>query len=770
VCRLIISEQSVATIARRQITIRFFYGDKTMLSINSSARAIAIGLTLLISGNAFAQQLEEVVVTATRRSESQQSVPISITAVSSEQLKTARVEGVRDLGVVTPGLNMNGRSNVWIPYIRGVGAQDTSGGQEASVSIYIDGVYMSSPHAGALSFNNVERVEVLKGPQGTLFGRNSTGGLINVITREPTQKTEVFGKLGFGNFKTSAAQFYVGGGISDTLTADIALNYAHQGKGYGHNVFSGREIATDGDKGVRSKWVWRPSDGTKLTWTIDYQQHDTGAGDNRALMPGSVGSDGSVHVGGYRDVNMNFPANGETDGYIKNSGTMLKVEHSFAGLDLVSISAYRRIKQFNVFDNDGLPTSVVEAEQNLNETRTFTQEIQLLSQDKSSKFNWIVGAFYMDDKSGYENPKGLQVSGQQVIPIPGAYVQFVDPISTKSIAGFAEGTYHFTDNTRLTVGARYTRDKKELGGEQRIFTVFPDILFPGQPPLFVLPPFNFSKSWTKPTFKLTLQHDVAEGKMVYGSYNRGFRSGSFNTVGVTGVPVNPETIDAFEVGLKSEWFDRRLRLNAAAFYYDFKGLQVVISRGASTDLLNAGKAEVKGAEADLQANVSEAFTLRAGVSFLDTKYKEFETGNNCSIRLANGTTIGAPPCSPKGNDLVRSPKSTFNLGLTYKKPVSFGIIGGSLDYKWTDKFFWEIDNRLVEPAYGVLNGTLSWQTTDEHWGVSLWGRNITDEKYSIFSVAQASCGAACSFNPAGIGDQYSASAPRTFGLELNFKF
>ena len=223
-------------------------------------------------------QMEEVVVTATRRDESQQTVPISITALSSETLAAARVEGVKDLGFVTPGLNMNGRSNVWIPYIRGIGAQDTSGGQEASVSIYIDGVYMSSPHAGALSFNNVERVEVLKGPQGTLFGRNSTGGLINVITRDPGQELEVFGKLGIGDYETYTAQLYVGGGITDTLSADIALNYMDQGEAYGRNVFSGREIATDGDEGARTKWIWEPGDSTKLTWTADYQKARDGSG------------------------------------------------------------------------------------------------------------------------------------------------------------------------------------------------------------------------------------------------------------------------------------------------------------------------------------------------------------------------------------------------------------------------------------------------------------------------------------------------------------
>ena len=735
-------------------------------TLRSCVLATLVTLGLIPAAHA---QIEEVVVTATRRDESQQTVPISITALSSETLATARVEGVRDLGFVTPGLNMNGRSNVWIPYIRGIGAQDTSGGQEASVSIYIDGVYMSSPHAGSLSFNNIERVEVLKGPQGTLFGRNSTGGLINVITRDPGQELEVFGKLGIGDYETYNAQLYVGGGITDTVSADIALNYMDQGEAYGRNVFSGRETATDGDEGVRTKWIWEPSDSTKLTWTADYQKHESGQGDNRSLMPGSLGSDGTVHEGGFQDVNMNFPSDGETDGYVKNYGTMLKVQHSFDSVDFVSISAYREIKQFNVFDNDGLPSAVVEAIQHFNRTETFTQEFQLLSGDEDSRFNWIVGAFYLDDKSGYADPQGLQISGGQVLPIPGAYVQFVDPISTESIALFAEGTYSLTDRARVTLGGRYTEDKKEIGGEQRIFTVFPDILFPGAPALVTIP-FDFDEKWSEPTYKLSFEYDVTDDAMLYASYNRGFRSGSYNTVGVTGVPVDPELIDAYEIGLKSEWLENRLRLNGAVFYYDFTDLQVVISRGASTDLLNAGKAEIYGLDMELQASATDNLTLRAGLSFLDTEYTEFETGTLCSTRLPDGHTVNTPPCSPKGNELVRSPEQTFNLGMVYRRPVDFGFIGASFDYKWTDDFFWEIDNRLVEPSYGLLNGQLFWQTADEHWGVALWGRNITDEEYSMFSVAQASCGAACGVNPFGIGDQYSAGAPRTWGVEVNFKF
>lgn len=760
-------------------------------AFRTSVLAAIVAPTLVGTAHA---QIEEIIVTATRRAETAQSVPISITALSADRLSKAGLDGVRDIAMVTPGLNMEMRSNVFIPYIRGIGAQDTSGGQEASVSIYIDGVYQVSSHAGALSFNNIDRVEVLKGPQGTLFGRNSTGGLIHVITKEPTQETEVFGKVGYGNYNTWRGQFYAGGGITENLTADIALNYLDQGEGWGKNLFNGEDTPTDYDEGIRSKWVWT-GDKTKLTFTGDWQNHETGQGDMRIFQPGSVAADGSVHTGGFYDVNHNWPigtnlpSNLPNTGspvatsYVKNWGLTLKVDHEMDWANFVSITARRELEQFNTFDNDGLPISLVDAQQDVNETETFTQEFQLLSNGEGD-LNWIVGAFFLDDTSGYGGENGLVIFGDQVVPIPGAYVSFRDPIDTQSMAAFAEVTYDITDATSIVVGARLTKETKEITGRQDVY--FPAGIFGPAP--FILTTYfdetfeaangvDLEETWTEPTFKISLNHNLTEDVMVYGSYNRGFRSGSYNTVGVTGVPVEPELIDAYEIGLKSEFLDNRVRFNGAVFFYDFQDLQVVISRGASTDLLNAGKAEVYGFDGELEASINDNLTARLGLSLLETEYTEFAQGNLCSHRGADGRTYGGSSiatagqeCDVTGNNMVRSPEMTFNLGLLYSVPIEYGILGASLDYAWSDEFYWEIDNRLKEPSKGLLNGTVSWQTPDEAFGVTLWGKNIANEKFANFQVAQASCGAACSFNPAGIGDHYSPGAPRTWGVDFGFRF
>ncbi|MFA5632765.1 MAG: TonB-dependent receptor, partial [Porticoccaceae bacterium] len=600
--------------------------------------------------------------------------------------------------------------------------------------------------------------------------------------------------VGYGNYDTWRGQLYIGGGITDNLAADIALNYLTQGEGWGKNLHNGHDTPTDYNEGIRTKWVWTGEE-TKVTFSADWQNNETGQGDMRIFQPGSVGANGHVHTGGFYDIEHNWPGgsnippnipNGDSPvatSYVKNWGLTLKVDHQMSWADFVSITAHRELEQFNTFDNDGLPISLVDAQQDVNETETFTQEFQLMSNGEG-RLDWIVGAFFLDDTSGYGGPNGLTLIGDHIIPIPGAMVSFLDPIETQSMAAFAEVTYDFTEATSLTVGARLTRETKEITGKQRIY--FPPGVFgPDEVVQYIYFDETFEaangvdleETWTEPTFKISLNHNINDNVMVYGSYNRGFRSGSYNTVGVTGVPVKPELVDAYEIGFKSDLFDRRVRFNGAFFYYDFQDLQVVIARGASTDLLNAGEAEIYGFDGELEVSLSDNLTARAGLSLLETEYTKFEEGNLCSHRGPDGKTYsGDSPatvgqeCNVTGNDMVRSPDTTFNIGFVYSKPLEYGIVGASLDYSWKDKFFWEVDNRLYEPSVGVLNGTLSWETPDEAFGVTLWGKNLTDEKYANFQVAQASCGADCANNPAGVGDHYSPAAPRTWGVDFNFRF
>ncbi|MFA5630142.1 MAG: TonB-dependent receptor [Porticoccaceae bacterium] len=693
--------------------------------------------------------LEEIVVTAQRRAESAQAVPISVTALSGDKMEKAGIEGVRDLDMLTPGLNINQRSFLWVPYIRGIGMVDQTSGQEAGVATYVDGVYLSSPFGSSLSFNNIERVEVLKGPQGTLFGRNATGGLIHIITKDPSQETEINGKVSIGNYDTYQGQLYVAGGISESLAADIALSHRDQGRGYGDNVTLGHEIPGNEEFGIRSKWVYDVSDNTRATMIADYQKQQGFMGNNRTTVPGSVFIAGPGVVFSslpdFQDIQQDIDAHAD----IEIWGASLRVEHQFESIDFQSITSYREVNIESLFDNDGLPIPLVHVAETT-EVETFTQEIQFSSNNEGA-FNWIVGAFYMDDTNGYAPPTGISLRGLAFPdPITGnpASVDIIHSIDTSSMSVFAEGTFELTEATRLTLGARYTKDKKELTG-------WTEVNLEDGSMLMAIPTPSDSKTWREPTWRAALEHSLRDDVLIYASYNKGFRSGTYNTVTVTGRPINPEFVDAYEVGFKSDWLDRRLRINGALFYNDYTDIQLAINRGTTYDTINAGEAEIIGLELESEAAVSDRLFLRFGLAYLDTEYKEF--GDTvCTERLPTGQTAGYL-CDPAGNALIRAPELTYNIGFLYEVPTTYGIVGASMDYFWTDDFSWDPDGRLYEPSYGRLNGQLYWASADDRYRVTLFGRNITDEEYSAFTVGQE-----------GIADQYSPAPPRTFGVEFSF--
>ncbi|PHR62236.1 MAG: hypothetical protein COA43_00935 [Robiginitomaculum sp.] len=707
-----------------------------------------LGSTALMSQVAIAAELDEIVVTATKRSVNIQSVPISVTAITSEQLDDFEISAIKDLAVLTPGLQMAQRSSTWTPYIRGIGTQETAAGTEAGVSTYIDGVYLSSPWGASLAFNNIERVEVLKGPQGTLFGRNATGGLVHIITRDPQQETLVKGKVGYGNYDTAIAQLYATTGLSENLSADIAINYRKQSKGFGTNVTTGERLDGDKDFGIRSKFLFEKGD-VRLTLAGDYSKHDSAQGDNRALRPGSITPiiPGVLEFGalpGFQDVQLDTNPLSQTE----NFGGSLTFELARNNFDFKSISAYREARNDSLFDNDGIPIPLVSVLANV-DVDTFTQEVQLTS-NSNERLHWIVGAFYMKDDNGYSEPRGLNIYGGAFAPAGIGGQGLIHRVATNSISAYGELAYDLSDATTLTGGLRYTRDKKTLSGVTDIYAADESLIA-------TIPTPEVSEVWSEPTWRLVLSHEIDDNRMVYASYNRGFRSGAYNTVSITGVPVDPEIADAFEVGFKSDLLDNRLRFNTAAYYTDYSGLQIAVTRGINTLLLNAGSAKIYGLEVEGQFAATDDLTLVFGLNLMNTEYSEFAAQVGCTDQVG-GITIGIV-CDPQGNELQRAPATTFNLGFNYEKTVSFGTIGASANYYFSDEFFWEFDNRVKEDSYGVLNGRISWRNKNDSYGISAYARNLTDTEYASFFVAQAS-----------LNDQFTAAPPRTYGIELNFNF
>jgi iron complex outermembrane recepter protein len=436
----------------------------------------------------------------------------------------------------------------------------------------------------------------------------------------------------------------------------------------------------------------------------------------------------------------------------KQGGASLNIRHDFGGFSVNSISSYRKTEVVQAFDNDTTPVRQIDVLIDNQTYKTFTQELQILS-PASSSIKWIGGAFYMHDKSGFDGSVGLGLYGND---LGGTGVLIKSDITTSSYSVFGEATLPLGESTNLTGGIRYTRDERSIAGSTDlvgtnvpgdntvIFNIAPRTTFP-----------SFSEG--KPTWRAILSHQFTPEVMAYASYNRGFKSGNFNTTAPSAPPFKSEIIDAFEVGIKAQAFDDRLRLNGAAFLYKYKGLQLTKLSGASLFITNAASADIKGIDFDGEFVISKPLRLRFGAALLNATFNDF-TGAQFSVRNPDGTTTISQGGTLTGNDLTRSPKTTFNIGVFGNFPVDNGKISANTNYAYNSGYFWEPDNRLKQKSYGLLNAEIGWFAADDRWGVRFYAKNLTNTEFSVWQVATTN------------GDLYAPAAPRTLGGELSFKF
>jgi iron complex outermembrane recepter protein len=686
--------------------------------------------------------LEEVIVTAQKRVQSAQDVPITISAFSANQLQQEGIKSYDDLGLVTPGLQTSRQIGAATPFLRGVGAQSGTVGNESPTAMYLDGVYVNGTVDAIMSFNNIERIEVLKGPQGTLFGRNTTGGVIHVITADPTFEPQLNLGAHYGSEQTYGGTFYGSVGITDNIAVDLAYQGQRMNDRWGENITTGKDVGFDEYNRTRGKLLWNISDVTRLKLSARYTTRDDDVGMVRQCAPsatfGCMG--GSFPLDEHNDTNSNMNGSARSE----TKAGSIRFEHSFQWADFVSISSYKDNTSTQTLDQDAGPMNLIRAP--LNQTiKTFTQEFQLLSNDGDAPFSWIVGAYYYDDSSEYD-PLGLSGIAASFLAPPATSVEIYSKLETESYAAFAETTWHFSDVTDFTAGIRYTNDDRENSGHT-------DYLAPGY---FNTSKFSGDHSWDKPTWRLAVNHFFTENVSTYVSYNRGFKSGVYDTVNSAGVvkePVEPETLDAYEIGMKGDFMDGSLRLNLAAFYYEYDNMQLQKIDAGNSILLNAAEGEISGFEADAEAAVTDNLTLRFGLSYLDTEYKDFpgcpvNTPSTGPFGGQNSVTLG--DCS--GNEVVRAPEYTYNIGGNYQIPTRVGTFGASGVVSYNDGFFWEPDNRAEEGDYTIINAELSWRSNDEKYLVRVYGKNLGDEEFSVYTTE------------ASFGDTLAPAPPLTYGV------
>jgi iron complex outermembrane receptor protein len=707
--------------------------------------------------------LEEIVVTAQRRADNLQDVPVSVTSISASQLKASGVTSTEDLGLVTPGLTMPETSGALQPHIRGVGTSANGPGIESPVATYVDGIYYANATSSILSLDNIVRIEVLKGPQGTLFGRNTTGGLIQVITKDPQQDPSGIAQIGYGNYQDTTASLYLTGGLTKTLAGDLSFYYERQGEGYGRNLFNGDAVdQLSYDYVIRDKFLYQPTDTTQVRLTLDYEQrktnyltyHSIDAGTSGAVNPipfNIAAFGGPFNLGEKYDVNLDF----QPTSIIKSAGAGLNIKQDFDNVVLTSITGVRDASFRADLDVDFTPIDATSL--SLSQTdKQFSQEFQLAS-GQSSKIKWTAGLYYFYADDHYA-PLSIGLTGPTAAPLPAINLDTNDGQQTHSYAGYAQATVPLVDNTNLTLGARYTYETKNFGG-------LASTSFPGLPiPTIVAPivpgtyPDHIHED--KPSFRVSFDHKFTNDIMAYASFNSGFKSGGFNISVPSQQPYSPETLHAFELGTKTEWFDRRFRVNASTFYYDYTDIQIGYFVLGSEAFRNGAKAEVYGADLDFEAVVVEGFTVNGGVDYMHDRFTSFADAPIAIPGVSCTTTAGAPLCegSAAGNKLPYAPTTTFNLGANY----GVSLFGGKADinaaFFHSSGFFTSPDNTINQPRYSLLNGSIGWTDPSGRWTARLFGRNLTNQFYAISLVETPS------------GDARTTGAPRTYGATIAYRF
>jgi len=747
-----------------------------------SATASPVMAQQAAQGQGSDKGLADIVVTATRRAENLQQVPLSVSAVSSEQLASRGVGLTNDLATVAPNVTVNTQYGETQPNftIRGVGVANEFNVNAASpVGVYVDDVYKSYRFTHGQSLFDLDRVEVLRGPQGTLFGRNTTGGAINLITRKPAlDGTNGYFTAGYGNFD----RFKVEGAVETAMVEDQlgvrVAAYRTKQDGFFREVDpAGNKFGTKRYNGVdsyggRITLRMKPSDRLDVTLSAQYG-HDNPTGPARyayGIVPD--GSGGFVDFSGYSRFNdplitgknqfhMNDMGRFKT---ISRSGTLNIAWNDGDHLSVTSVTGYTSGLYDLEDESDGGANSLVGIHYRA-ATRDFSQDLRLNYDAETFKF--IIGAYYGKDRLRARNELGffgfLPDATSAATFNPGVATSFnalqAYGQDRESKAVYSEGNFKFSPKLDLTVGLRYTDDKIEyVNGNSTVYSNFSSSGVPLFPLFSDLNQKNGSK---KVSGRAILNYNFADDIHAYVSFSRGQRSGTYNgfayqsTAQVYFVP--PEQLDAYEAGLKTRFLNNRLQVNAAVFHYDYKGQQVQEIRGV-VGFLTSVDAKVDGAELEIVARPVPALTVRGNLGYLDTRY-------------AGGTVISGIDIG--GNKLPFAPKLTANAGFDFTMAeLSAGKVVLSGDAQHTGMFWYDIFNDdqppppgftrqivLRQKAYTLLNARLSFVA--ENFTIAAWGKNLTNKIYypAGYNVE------------GGVGIDYQVrGAPRTYGIEATVRF
>lgn len=682
--------------------------------------------------------LAEIVVTAQRREENLIDVPIAVTALSGKFLEEQQVLTAEGLSLYTPSLHIFSEAvNSEFFTIRGIGRTNEDIGSDSGVAVFLDDVYVARQGAANLVLYDVEQVEVMRGPQGTLWGKNATGGAININTRKPSAESGGYVGADAGDYGTLNLRAAINGSFSDNLHGRLAL-ISRQRDGMYKNLVTGEDGNDIDQQAIRGSLLFSPSDNTEVLFTVDWAD----AEQDGVLKSVIVDVPGTLYV--LKDFfTVTFPGQ-ESDlrsarngihgaQGVEQNGANLTIEHDLGSIIFESITGFRSEESYHSEDNDRAPERSGDL-WSTQDSSTFSQEFRLFSTDNET-FHWTAGVYYFTEDgtrnqsrySDFFGPGGLIGPGSP--EVQDSTTTFVQDIKTDSYAVFGEATWNLGERFSLTVGGRYTEESKHTDIDASSVANQPA----GDPWSLFIPGGDFvtgdKHTWSEFTPKVVLEFAVNDDMNTYISYSEGFKSGGYNgqpdnAAGVQ--PFEPEHAQSYEIGLKGKFVDDSMSMNLAYFFTDFSDLQLQgfdpVTGSPITN--NAAQAEISGFELEVFGSYGNFFYSIAG-SWLDHKFTEY------AIEVFDPTIMGGPPfrlVNKAGDRIGLIPDYNYHVGLGYEWPLSGGgSIRLSADYAAVDETI-TVFNTMWSDSYEVVDARLAWES-DSDWTAALWVRNLLDEDY-----------------------------------------
>ncbi|OCC23480.1 hypothetical protein MB02_12170 [Croceicoccus estronivorus] len=750
------------------------------------------------SNDASASGIDAIVVTARRRAENAQDVPIAVTALNNEQVAVPGSVGLTQVAQLAPSLQITStnarQTNI---NIRGLGATPAfaSLGLEYGVGVYVDQVYYSRPAQAAFDLYDLEQVEVLRGPQGTLFGKNTTAGAIHITSQAPTFDPEFRGEVSVGNYRSLQVRATGSAPINDKVAVRLTVSDTERDKGFLKNVYDGKRLSDLHTLSVRGQVLFKPTDVFSLRVIGDYSEYKQNCCIGTTTTVRTTRADGSVLPNNFyvraarfgydplpvdpfsRELDLNRPVNLN----LKTHGVTAIADYDLGSATITSVTGWRSLKYLPTIDADLAPLDIFIDAGIDEKQRQFSQEIRIAS-NGGNAVDYVAGLYYfnqrIDDKifvkygpdaalwvlGPAQGSSQASVGGQAALN--GLFVDGTARADTKSYAAFGQIVWHVSDAFDVTAGVRYTKEKKTGFFEQvqRGPTLTStEIAFGAQAIRNAfgadIPRYTAKTKEDNISGGLTLSYKVTPDVMVYGTFSKGYKSGGLN-LNATGAPpvIDPEKVDNYEAGIKTTLFDRAMTLNLAAFHTkirNYQSQQIDIGGALTAYIANVGTVRTQGLEFDASLRPMRNLSLFASGSYVDAIYKDYQNAP-CPVEYLGLQTS----CDLSGRHLPGVSRYSLSLGGEYAAEVSSSAevyLSGNYSYRSKFNGTYNLAEDAVIDGYGVTNLRIGLRHVDGQWDISLYARNLFNTKYYNSINAAA-------FNTG----QYSGGPgdPRTYGVTL----